>query len=140
MNDPINWAPGVSLEAVEKQVILKAFRWYRGNKTQCSISLGINVRTLERKLEEYEQAAEKQREAEERDVIERGQTLDRMRGINPQTRPEESGESILRANAGLHVQPATEISTEQPVPVPKRQEIQDMLPKYASPGGKSRGR
>lgn len=140
MNEPINWAPGVTLEAVEKQVILKAFRWYRGNKTQCSISLGINVRTLERKLEEYEQLAEKQRAAEEQDVIERGKTLDRFRGIDATKRPEESGESILRANAGLHVQPSAEISTEQPVPVPERKEIQDMLPKYASPGGKSRGR
>jgi hypothetical protein len=49
----ITWSPGVTLAAIEKDVILKAFRHHRGNKTQTSISLGISIRTLDNKLELY---------------------------------------------------------------------------------------
>lgn len=52
-NGMITWSPGVSLEQIEKQVILKAFQHYRGNKTQTAIGLGISIRTLDNKLEIY---------------------------------------------------------------------------------------
>lgn len=53
MLDQIVWSPGVTLAAIEKQVILKAFRFHRGNKTQTAIGLGISIRTLDNKLELY---------------------------------------------------------------------------------------
>lgn len=47
------WQPGMSLEDVEKEVILKAFRFYQQNKTHTAHSLGIAIRTLDAKLEKY---------------------------------------------------------------------------------------
>ena len=49
----INWQPGITLEEIEKQVILKALEFYQGNKTKTALSLGIAVRTLDNKLEKY---------------------------------------------------------------------------------------
>jgi hypothetical protein len=81
MMEQINWSPGVTIEMVEKQVIQKAISFYRGNKTQCSIALGISIRTLDERLKKYE-AEDKLRaeaiiaEGERRKVL-----LDRARGI-----------------------------------------------------------
>lgn len=47
------WCPGVTLEDMEKMVIKKAFQFYGGNKTLTAKSLGIAIRTLDKKLEEY---------------------------------------------------------------------------------------
>lgn len=52
MND-IHWQPGVTLDDVEKQVILKALKWFGNNKTKTAQALGIAVRTLDYKLERY---------------------------------------------------------------------------------------
>lgn len=136
----LNWAPGITLEQIEKQVILLAFRWYRGNKTQCAISLGINVRTLERKLEEYEATTNKQREQERRDEIERAEILDRQRGIVPSSRNEEGGARLYGANSGIRAQSPPETPAQQPVPVPEREEIQAVLPKQTASSGQQRRR
>ena len=71
MNEAINWSPGVTLENVEKQVILAAFRHFRGNKTVTANALGIAIRTLDNKLEKYEAdgKAEKERQDNERQTI-----------------------------------------------------------------------
>ena len=42
-----------SLEAIEKQHILKILKEHKGNKTQTAKSLGIGIVTLYRKLKEY---------------------------------------------------------------------------------------
>lgn len=49
----MSWQPGQTLDDVEKEVILKAFSFYQGNKTQTAKSLGIAIRTLDNKLERY---------------------------------------------------------------------------------------
>lgn len=49
----LNWQPGVYLKDVEKQVIKLALKFYRGNKTQTSIALGISLKTLDRRIEQY---------------------------------------------------------------------------------------
>lgn len=54
MTENIVWTPGVTLEQIEKDVILKAFRFFRGNKTTTANALGIAIRTLDHKLEKYE--------------------------------------------------------------------------------------
>lgn len=51
----IAWTPGLTLEEVEKQVILKALSFYKGNKTQTAQSLEISVRTLYEKLAKYKE-------------------------------------------------------------------------------------
>lgn len=61
--EAIIWSPGVSLEDIEKSIILKAFRFYRGNKTATAQSLGIAIRTLTNKLEGYKENAMRQQEA-----------------------------------------------------------------------------
>ena len=49
----ILWQPGMSLADVEKEVIIKAYSFYRENKTQTSIALGVSIRTLDNRLEKY---------------------------------------------------------------------------------------
>jgi DNA-binding NtrC family response regulator len=44
---------GMSLEEVEKEVILKALAFFQGNKTQTASSLSISVRTIDNKLAKY---------------------------------------------------------------------------------------
>lgn len=53
----IIWSPGVTLEQIEKQVILKAFSFFDCNKTRTADALGIAVRTLDAKLEKYKGVA-----------------------------------------------------------------------------------
>lgn len=48
------WSPGMSLEIVEKLVIIKAYSHFRQNKTATANSLGIAIRTLDAKLDKYE--------------------------------------------------------------------------------------
>jgi DNA-binding NtrC family response regulator len=52
MND-VHWQPGVTLADIEKQVILKALKWFGNNRRITAASLGIAVRTLDYKLERY---------------------------------------------------------------------------------------
>jgi Bacterial regulatory protein, Fis family len=47
------WQPGITLEQIEREVILKALRFYQGNKTQTARALGVAVRTIDNKLECY---------------------------------------------------------------------------------------
>lgn len=71
------WSPGVTLEDVERQVILKAHHYYKEVKTTTAAALGISVRTLDTKLEKYktdEVEEQKRRDAamrERRDARER---------------------------------------------------------------------
>lgn len=146
MSEVVSWQPGMTLEAVEKATILQAVRFYRGNKTQCSISLGISVRTLDAKLEKYEAdgRASEQHLIDERNK--RNAILNRMRGIatptdgsiapaqNPKTL--ETGKPLHETSEGVHVQSIAEISSEQSVPVPERLEVQEMLPLKTATSGK----
>ncbi len=135
MNEHVMWSPGVTLEMIEKQVILIAFRFYRGNKTQTAQSLGIAIRTLEAKLEKYEDDGEKQRLANEQDAINRAAILDRQRGIfvDPKT-----GERRIHGNysgthesqdIGANAKPATQARPVHDVPVSKPKEVQVLLQK-----------
>lgn len=53
MNGEVYWHPGITLADLEKQAILRALRFYNNNKTHTASSLGISVRTLQYKLNEY---------------------------------------------------------------------------------------
>lgn len=50
----INWQPGITLEEIEKQVILKAYSYFQNNKTKTAQSLDIAVRTLDAKIAKYD--------------------------------------------------------------------------------------
>ncbi len=49
----LHWQPGVTLEDIEKSVILMALKAFQNNKTQTARALGIAVRTLDNKLAIY---------------------------------------------------------------------------------------
>lgn len=49
----INWQPGLTLDEIEKEVILKALNFYHGNKTRTAEALGIAIRTIDNKLARY---------------------------------------------------------------------------------------
>jgi hypothetical protein len=124
-----NWYPGVTLDELEKGAILKAFKFYRGNKTQTANVLGIAIRTLDNKLEKY--AADDRIHAERaaRDAIERKAQLDRARGIVPTV--QANGHTV---NTRVYVQPPSEVPEKQPVPVSQQEKIQEVLPPKTASG------
>lgn len=48
-----NYQPGMTLEQVEKNAILEAYKFYQKNKPQTAMSLGISLRTLYNRLHTY---------------------------------------------------------------------------------------
>lgn len=50
------WAPGRTLEQIERAVILKSLAFHNGNRTHTARELGISIRTLRNKLNEYRKA------------------------------------------------------------------------------------
>lgn len=136
----INWVPGLTLEEVEKACILQAFRWFRGNKTQTSIALGVSVKTIDNKLEKYEQDGKAAKEQNDHDELKRKRDLNRMRGL-PEDAPSEGQgpKNVFSTDSGLHVEPAPQARPEPAVPVSQRQEIQKVLPTHAS-ASSQRGR
>ncbi len=135
MNGLIYWSPGVTLEGIEQQVILKAFEHYRQNKTATAGALGISIRTLDSKLERYEAESEKERERREESQRKGQRDLARARG---QTVPETEA-SRNPPNAGVRVESTAHLAAKPKVSVYERSEIQEVLPSKAAGGG-SRGR
>lgn len=50
------WAPGRTLDQIERAVILKSLAFHNGNRTHTARELGISIRTLRNKLNEYRKA------------------------------------------------------------------------------------
>lgn len=48
-----NWAPGKTLNDIERNVILEALQFHQGNRTHTAKALAISIRTLRNKLAEY---------------------------------------------------------------------------------------
>lgn len=51
--EQIIWSPGCTLEQIERQVIEKAFAFFRQNKSATASALGICVKTLDAKCARY---------------------------------------------------------------------------------------
>ena len=49
----VHFSPGMALADVEKLVILETLRHLRFNRTRAARVLGIGIRTLQRKLKQY---------------------------------------------------------------------------------------
>jgi two-component system response regulator FlrC len=47
------WAPGKTLDEIERTVILEALQYHKGNRTHTAKALGISIRTLRNKLADY---------------------------------------------------------------------------------------
>jgi transcriptional regulator with PAS, ATPase and Fis domain len=48
-----NWAPGQTLDDIERSVIIAALQYHSGNRTHTAKALGISIRTLRNKLADY---------------------------------------------------------------------------------------
>ncbi len=143
MSGLISWSPGVSLEEIEKQVIIKAFSHYRQNKTTTSIAPGISIRTLDNKLERYAADAKAEEERLEKSRRSRTEQLARARGQVPQDTTASIAKKAISngvpSNAGVRMESVANAPTESEVPLPKRAEIQEVLQRQTAQGG-SRGR
>lgn len=133
----VNWVPGITLESMEKACILQALKFYRGNKSQTAVALGVSVKTIDNKLEKYEKDGQLERERYDREKVEREKIYRRFRGIPEDAVLEESQSGVYRADAGVHMEPAPEISAQQAVPVSESKEVQSVLPKPAAARGQS---
>ena len=49
----VHWYHGMKLSDVERLVIIRAYSFYGRNKTKTAEGLGISIRTLDARLEEY---------------------------------------------------------------------------------------
>jgi hypothetical protein len=98
----LSWQPGQTLEQVEKAIILKAFRFFQGNKTRTANALGIAIRTLENKLSSYE-----------------GKPNESGNQSKAEGTSEEK-QSDIRAEAGPSVEPIKKVSEKLNVPMRKR--------------------
>lgn len=50
-----SWQPGITLDEMERAVILQALTFYHGNRTRTALSLNIALRTLTSKLTRYKE-------------------------------------------------------------------------------------
>ena len=48
-----SWAPGQTLDLIERNVIIEALSYHAGNRTHTARALGISIRTLRNKLADY---------------------------------------------------------------------------------------
>jgi Bacterial regulatory protein, Fis family len=93
--DLITWSPGVTIEAIEEQIIKKALAHYRGNKTVTAQSLGISVRTLDNKLEKYFEDQKKNQENADAEKLKRQEFLMRCRGQTVVRVPQGNPEMVI---------------------------------------------
>ena len=78
----MGWSPGMTLDAVERDAIESALRFYRGNKTATARALGIAVRTLDNKLDQYAKEDDAQKAASDERARARAEELARARGLS----------------------------------------------------------
>lgn len=127
------WQPGISLEQVEKQVILKALNFFQGDKARTAKALNIEIAFLESKLEIYNGTVQsspepgigsvlrlRTKEAEDRGRI-AIQKLEReeleQRAKIQTEKAQEFGKS---PDAGVQMEPVRELPQKQSMPVRKR--------------------
>lgn len=140
----INWQPGQTLEELEKQAILMAFRFFRGNKTQTARSLDIAIRTLDQKLENYQNANKIKEEADAKHEEQRRQFQLKQRGISVEVGAGPSiGERQIawaKSDQGGGIQPVAEAPAKHEVPVPVGQKIQGVSLKSVTVSGQTKRR
>lgn len=141
----IMWSPGVSLEAIEKQVILKALSHFKNNKTVTAGALGIAIRTLDNKLDKYEYEAQMEQKRQQEDEQRRREFLDRARGNPPNNigipfSPTQQSRAFPSTPAGPRMESFANSASQPEMPLPQREEIQTVLSKHSSPNGEKRRR
>jgi hypothetical protein len=74
------WHPGMTLAAAEEKIILMAYKYFRGNKTLTANSLGIAIRTLDYKLENYSLDLKRKERVQKELVKKKELILEKQRG------------------------------------------------------------
>ena len=54
-SEAVSFAPGMKLKEIEKAVILQTLKQQAYNRTRTAKVLGIGIRTLQRKLKQYQE-------------------------------------------------------------------------------------
>lgn len=54
LNKPLHWSPGVSIDEVLRQVVLKAVHFYRGDKAAAARSIDVPIAYIEEKLLQHD--------------------------------------------------------------------------------------
>lgn len=149
MTNDVRFYIGMTLEELEKQATLFAFKYFDSNKTRTSQSLGIAIRTLEERMKKYDdnskQIADSQRADQDRrnaDVQRERDTLARMQGPSnsaflPNNTPnaEGEGQDVSSAGTGLRVEPAAQAPAQHSVSMPEQKKVQTVLPQQTPKGG-----
>ncbi len=60
----VSVAPGITMDQVERDVIIQTLERFEGNRTRAAESLGISVRTLQRKLKKWDISTPQDQEAD----------------------------------------------------------------------------
>ena len=116
----VQWAPGMTLEQLEKNVIEYAMRFYNHKKEAVASVLGISLRTLHSKLTKYEEEDAEAIRAADKRTQQEAYELHRARyGTKADTTPHPL--------TGASMEPACNITPQHIMPVPKRPEVQEVL-------------
>lgn len=154
------WQPGMTLEEVEKQAILQAFRFFRSNKTATASALGVSVRTIDTKLDKYLNDDKTGEEHDRARAEHENEWLRRSRnghgdkaqpalsvaqsqstdegdggGNGSSSEGEEWAEArdVSGAESGVRVESAQKAPEKHAVPVHQREEVQGLPPKSITP-------
>lgn len=144
------WSPGITLDSLEKQAILKAYDFYKKNKLATANSLGIALRTLDNKLERYEQEDKIEQERKLNDAARHADFLNRQRGNPPRndglpytpysTDGQDNSFERHFPSSGIRMEPTLNSAEKPTVPVSQREEVQKMSSPASPKSGKNRGR
>ncbi len=135
-NELIIWSPGMTLDHVERLVILKAYSFYKQNKTATSTALGVSIRTLDERLKKYghddttlEARAKAQSDRDRAfDLRSRGESV---HAANSES-SSESEEFAHSTEGGVHMEPAEDVPAQPTVPLHVRKKVQGVSSRKAS--------
>jgi hypothetical protein len=84
----MNWQPGITLEEMEREVIITALRFYQWNRTRTADALAVSVRTIQNKIALYL----------EQEFIQKSE-FEKIKPepeIEPEPEPEPEPEAVMR--------------------------------------------
>lgn len=134
-----SWTPGVTLESAERDIILKAFDYFKGNKPLTAQTLGIAIRTLDSKLEKYEADSKAAKESHRERIKERDEFVLRQKGQHPEQlervrrgieaeRAAKEARESLDAEGGVRLESNANVSKKLDMPLSERQKVQGVSP------------
>lgn len=139
MDGIIVWSPGVTLESAEKEIILYAFRYYRGNKTVTAQALGISIRTLDNKFEKYQKEVDDENVRKTEHERNAKEFLERQRNGTGKPTTWYTPEVSKKVHPGSsdtatesRVEPSAQPAAKPALSVPKRAEVQGLPPASSS--------